>query len=63
MNADGTDQTRVSDVYGQIADWSPNGRYIVFEGQGGLSIMRADGSGLATLPISVSSPAFPDWTG
>jgi Tol biopolymer transport system component len=62
MNADGINQTRLSDVYGQIADWSPNGRYIVFEGQGGLSIMRADGSGLTTLPISVSSAAFPDWT-
>jgi len=62
MNADGSDQTRLSDAYGQIADWSPDGRYIVFEGQGGLSIIRADGSGLTTLPISVSNPYFPDWT-
>jgi len=61
MHADGSQQTRVSDVFGQIADWSPDGRYIVFEGRGGLSLMRADGSGLTTLPTGVSSSGFPDW--
>jgi Tol biopolymer transport system component len=62
MNADGSGQTRLSEAFGQIADWSPNGRYIVFEGRSGLSVIRADGSGLTTLPVDVSSPAFPDWT-
>ncbi len=62
MQADGSDQTRMSDVYGQIADWSPDGRYIVLEGRTGLSVMRADGSGLTTLPTGVPSPYFPDWT-
>jgi Tol biopolymer transport system component len=61
MHTDGSQQTRVSDVFGQIADWSPDGRYIVFEGRGGLSLMRADGSGLTTLPTGVSSSGFPDW--
>jgi TolB protein len=61
MHADGSQQTRVSDVFGQIADWSPDGRYIVFEGRGGLSLMRADGSGLTTLPTGVSPSGFPDW--
>jgi len=31
MNADGSNVTRVSDAFGQIADWSPDGRFIVFE--------------------------------
>jgi Tol biopolymer transport system component len=62
MNADGSGQTRLSEAYGQIADWSPNGHYIVFEGRAGLDVIRADGSGLTTLPISVASPAFPDWS-
>jgi TolB protein len=61
MHADGSHQTRVSDVFGQIADWSSDGRYIVVEGRGGLSVMRADGSGLTTLLTGVSSSGFPDW--
>ena len=62
MNTDGSQQRRVSDVFGQIADWSPDGRYIVFGGQNGLSIVRANGSDLTTLPTGVSSSGFPDWT-
>jgi Tol biopolymer transport system component len=63
MHADGSQQARVSDVFGQIADWSPDGRYIVFEGREGLSLMRADGSGLTALPTGASPPGFPDWAG
>jgi Tol biopolymer transport system component len=62
MHADGSHQDRVSDVFGQIADWSPDGRYIVFGGRDGLSIIRADGSGLTTLPTGAVAPGFPDWT-
>ena len=63
MKPDGSNQDRVSDVFGQIADWSPDGRYVVFEGLGGLSIMRSDGSDLTTLPTGLSFSGFPDWSG
>jgi Tol biopolymer transport system component len=62
MNADGTHQRRVSDAFAQIADWSPDGRYIVFDGHTGLSVIRPNGSGLTTLPTGVSPSGFPDWT-
>jgi Tol biopolymer transport system component len=61
MRADGSQERRVSLTYGQIADWSPDGRYIVFEGRTGLSILRANGSGLTTLHTNVPSSGFPDW--
>lgn len=65
MNPDGSEERRVSDVFGQIADWSPDGRYILFEdfagGGSGLNVMRVDGSGLATIAIRHPYPTFPDW--
>jgi len=64
MNANGSNVTRVSDVFGQIADWSPDGRFIVFEdfeGRSGLSVIRVDGSGLTTIPISAPNAGFPEW--
>jgi TolB protein len=64
MNADGSAQVRLTDAFGQIADWSPDGQYVVFEdfeGRDGLSLIRSDGSGLTTLPLDLSSPGFPDW--
>ncbi|HEY5984887.1 MAG TPA: hypothetical protein VIV12_00690, partial [Streptosporangiaceae bacterium] len=61
MRADGSHQTQVSDAFGQIADWSPDGRYIVFGGRQGLDIIRADGSDRTTLPIGLPAPGFPDW--
>jgi Tol biopolymer transport system component len=63
MNA-GSGQTRISDAFGQIADWSPDGRFIVFEdfaGRSGLSVIRVDGSGLTTIPILAPNAGFPDW--
>jgi Tol biopolymer transport system component len=62
MHADGSHQTRVSEVFGQIAAWSPDGRHIVFEGRGGLSIIRGDGSGPTILAAGVAAPGFPGWT-
>ena len=65
MNADGSCQTRISDAFGQIADWSPDGRFIVFEdfaGRSGLNVIRVDGSGLTTIPIRAPNAGFPDWT-
>ena len=61
MNADGSRPHRLSNAFVQIADWSPDGRYIVFEGRTGLSVMRADGSDLTTLPTGLASSNFPDW--
>ena len=61
MDADGSGQARLSDAFAQIADWSPDGRYIVFGGQDGLSLIRADGTGLTNLPTGVGASAFPDW--
>src|SRR6266487_2191196 len=58
MHADGSHQARVSDVFGQIADWAPDGRYIVFEGRDGLSIIRADGSDLTMLVTRAHPPAL-----
>jgi len=58
MNADGSAQVRLTDAFGQIADWSPNGNFVVFEefeGRDGLSLLRSDGSGLTQL---AARPAF-----
>jgi TolB protein len=62
MNADGSQQDRLSDVFAQIADWSPDARYIVFEGRAGLMVMRSDGSDVTRLPTGISPSGFPDWT-
>jgi TolB protein len=61
MDADGSAQTRLTDGYGQFADWSPDGRYIVFAPE--LNIMRPDGSGLTRLPVESlpPEPLMPDW--
>ncbi len=47
MNADGSDQHRITDRFAQFADWSPDGPYLVFAP--GLNIIRPDGSGLTSL--------------
>jgi Tol biopolymer transport system component len=61
MNADGTDQHPLSDRYGMFADWSPNGRFIVFSP--GLNVIRLDGTGLAEIPVPGvgGEPEFADW--
>ena len=61
MNADGSDQRRVSDRVGQLPVWSPNGRWILFSP--GLNLVRLDGSGLTAVdvPGPPSEPEFPDW--
>jgi Tol biopolymer transport system component len=61
MNAEGSAQTRLVDGFAQLMDWSPDGRYIVFNGRNGLNVIRSDGSGLTTLPINLQDPSFPDW--
>lgn len=61
MNADGSGQHRLSDLYGQIPAWSPDGQYIAFEGHGGLTIMRTDGPDPTVLHLDIPTPEFPDW--
>ncbi len=61
MNADGSGQTRLTDTFAQLMDWSPNGRFIVFNGRDGLNVIRADGSAVTTVPIALQDPSFPDW--
>jgi Tol biopolymer transport system component len=61
MDADGSNQHRLSDRVGQFATWSPDGRLLLFSP--GLNVVRADGSGLTRIPVSgVGTPEFPDWT-
>jgi Tol biopolymer transport system component len=61
MNAAGSGgQRRVTDVFAQFVDWSPDGRYLVFSP--GLNIIRPDGTGLVTLhPPGVGEVEFADW--
>jgi TolB protein len=61
MAPDGSDQSRLSTLFAQIADWSPRGDYLVFEGRGGLTVMTADGSAIGNIPVDVGTPYFPDW--
>ncbi len=60
MNADGSDQHRITDRFAQFVDWSPDGRYLVFAPD--LNIIRSDGSGLTSLRVEAGEPEFPDWT-
>jgi len=61
MNADGSNQHRVTDRFGQLSDWSPDGRYIVFSP--GVNVIRPDGTGLTAIPLDGvgGDLEFPDW--
>jgi Tol biopolymer transport system component len=61
MNADGSGQMRLTDTFAQSMDWSPDGRFIVFNGRDGLNVISADGSAFTTIPIALQDPSFPDW--
>ncbi len=58
MNADGSDQHRVTNKMAQFVDWSSDGRYLVFSP--GLNVSRPDGSGLTQIP-GAGDALFPDW--
>ncbi len=62
MNADGSNQRRVSLQQGMLVDWSPDGDYLVFAP--GLNVIRPDGSGLTSIPVTgvAGDIEFPDWT-
>ena len=64
MDADGSDQRRITDVFGQFAVWSPDGEYIAFTpAPDGIYVMRPDGSDLTLIPIQdlPGEPEMPDW--
>ena len=63
MNADGTDQHRLTRTFGQFAVWSSDGRYILFAPW--LNAIRPDGTGLTRIPVegTPAEPEMPDWIG
>lgn len=62
MRPDGSGVKRLTHVRGYTPAWSPDGMYIVFSAPG-LYLMRADGSGITSLPVEgVGETSFPDWT-
>jgi len=62
MDADGSNQIRLTRGFGQFSAWSPDGRYILFASGGALAVVRADGSGQTQLPLGLSGDlGFPDW--
>jgi Tol biopolymer transport system component len=63
MNADGTDQHRLTRTFGQFAVWSPDGQYILFAPW--LNVIRPDGTGLTRIPVqgTPAEPEMPDWIG
>jgi TolB protein len=63
MNADGTDQRRVSPETGQFVAWSPDGHYLLVSGRA-LYVVRPDGTGRLELRADgISHPlgGIPDW--
>ncbi len=63
MSADGSDQMRVTERFGQFSDWSPDGRFILVTPGG--YVVRPDGSGVTLLPASAKGGSldFADWLG
>jgi TolB protein len=61
MNADGSDQHRVSTSFGQFSSWSPEGTYIVFSP--GVNVIRPDGTGQVSIPVTGvgSDIEFANW--
>ena len=63
MDADGSDQHRVTSEIGQFAAWSPDGRYLVISGHA-LFVVRPDGTGRLELRADgIDHPlgGIPDW--
>jgi Tol biopolymer transport system component len=61
MNADGTDQHRLTSAFAQFFAWSPNGSAILVTGDRPF-LIRPDGTGRTPFPIEdVAHPLFPDW--
>jgi Tol biopolymer transport system component len=64
MNADGSNQRRVTPEIGQFVTWSPDGRYLLISGHA-LFVVRPDGTGRLELraegfPLALGG--IPDWS-
>jgi Tol biopolymer transport system component len=62
MNADGSEQTRLTEGFAQFVAWSPDGTKLVVAGECGgigLCVINADGSGLTRL--ADGELLLPDW--
>jgi Tol biopolymer transport system component len=51
MTADGTNQRRLTDVYGQFVTWSPDGRWVAFGSYGGLHLVAVEGGQVVRRPV------------
>jgi Tol biopolymer transport system component len=58
MDADGSNQRRVTPEFGQFAAWSPDGRYLLVSGYS-LYVIRPDGMGRAD--VAPDAGGIPDW--
>lgn len=62
MNADGSDEHRLSDEFAQFFAWSPDGEAILVAGAGEMHLIRPDGTGTTSLNVpGAAHPLFPDW--
>lgn len=58
MEADGSNQRRVTPEFGQFVTWSPDGRYLLISGYS-LYVIRPDGTGRAD--VAPAAGGIPDW--
>jgi Tol biopolymer transport system component len=60
MRPDGSGVQRLTSNSAYTPAWSPDGSHIVVSAPG-LLVMRADGSGITSLPAAVGETSLPDW--
>jgi Tol biopolymer transport system component len=60
VNADGSNKKQLTDSQGDCSnpDWSPDGRMIVYQYNGGIWIMNADGTGQKVITATGSMPIW-----